>query len=65
MLKDHEDFEAKGQLYHVGARFEALFNVRSHGSFRFRLHFFRILSSGFEQCDETANAIMQIVSRHL
>ena len=48
--------EAKGQLYHAGAHLEALFigacfEVVSHAGLKFRLHFFRILTSALEQCE--------------
>ena len=40
------DFEARS----CGGSFQSPFHGRSHDSFRIRLHFFRILFSGFEQC---------------
>ena len=48
--KDHKDLEAKGQLYHVGARFEALCKGVLIAASDFSCNFFRILTFGFEQC---------------
>ena len=46
----HKDLEAKGQLYQLRARFEALFmGVLTAVSNLGRI-FFRILTSGIEQC---------------
>ena len=46
----HKDLEAKGQLYHVGARFEALCKGVLMAASDFSCNFFRILTSGLEQC---------------
>ena len=46
----HKDFEAKGQLYHVGVRFEAFCKRVLTTALDFSCNFFLILTSGFEQC---------------
>ena len=46
---DHKDLEAKGQLYYVGARFEALFMGVLTAVSYLGCIFFRILTSGLEQ----------------
>ena len=46
---DPKDLEAKGQLYHVGARFEALFMGVLTAVSNLGCIFFRILISGLEQ----------------
>ena len=43
--------EAKGQLYHVGACFEALFMGVLTAVSNLGYIFFRILTSGLEQCE--------------
>ena len=46
----HKDLEAKGQLYHVRARFKALCEGALVAASDFSCKFFHILTSGFEQC---------------
>ena len=46
----HKDLEAKGQLYQVGACFEALFMGVLTAVSNLGCIFFRILTSGLEQC---------------
>ena len=48
----HKDLDAKGQLYRVGARFEALSMGVLRAVSDLGCIFFRILSSGFEQCEQ-------------
>ena len=49
---DHKDRETTGQLYHFGALFEALYidALIAASSFRFRLHFIGVQTSGLEKC---------------
>ena len=50
MIAD-KDLEAKGQLYHVRSHFEALCKGVLMAASDFSCNFFRILTSGFEQCE--------------
>ena len=48
----HKDAKAEGQLYHVGAGFEAVFMGLLMAASDVSCNFFCILTSGFEQCVE-------------
>ena len=51
LSKGHKDLEVKGQLYQVGAHFEALFMSVLTAASNLGCIFFRILTYGLEQCD--------------
>ena len=56
--KGHKDLEAKGQLYHVGARFKALCKGILEAASDFSFNFPCILTSGFDKSgDETVHNV--------
>ena len=56
----HKDLEAMGQLYHVEACFEALCKPVLMAASDFSCNFFRILTSGFEQCDDLTSVAFSL-----
>ena len=64
----HKDLEAKGQLYHVGTRFEALFTGVLMEASDSSCNFLCMLTLGLEQCvraSPTRRGNSKIMLRHL
>ena len=60
LRQGHKDLEAKGQLSHEGARFEALCKGVLMAASDFSCNFFRIPTSGFEQCADWNSSYNQV-----